>query len=292
MERFYLSKTASNYTLCFSPVRLFSRYLYNFIIFQSFWALKSFFSHSKFSSSFSTNQTCRKGLLVGPSHFLPLHASSCNILQAWIYQWQSWGRGDIELSNMQLLAGTLSPFLATLSQGKAVCRQTSKYWLSFVGTFAFSGGYYKAIPPSSLTWEIWMLISPFLSSSELHFPPRFLPGGLFIPQHFPAEDPLTTECPWLLVGQWWSQKYDLGLNLQSKPGKFRFVHPCLRTYCLPVLPVSAALFSLDPFFTPQQQQVLYSLMAQLSILHQFPTQCDVEREAFDISDLVREEQKG
>lgn len=171
--------------------------------------------------------------MVGPSHFLPLHSSSCHILQAWIYQWQSGGRGDIELSKRsywQVSCPLPWPFLLRVKQ--SVDRLPS------IGTFAFSGGYYKAVPPSSLTWEIWLLISQFLSSSELHFPPRFLLGGLFISQHFPAEDALTTECPWLLVGWWWSQKYDLGLNLQSKPGKFRFVHPCVRTDCLLVRSLS------------------------------------------------------
>lgn len=73
------------------------------------------------------------------------------------------------------------------------------------------------------------------------------------PIAFPAEkDPLMMECPQPLLGWWWwSWKYDISLSLQSKQGKCRVTHPCMgNADCIPVLPVSAALFFLDPFFTP------------------------------------------
>lgn len=66
------------------------------------------------------------------------------------------------------------------------------------------------------------------------------------PIAFPAEkDPLMMECPQPLLGWWWwSWKYDISLSLQSKQGKCRVTHPCMgNADCIPVLPVSAALFS-------------------------------------------------
>lgn len=113
--------------------------------------------------------------------------------------------------------------LATASQGKAICRETSKYGSSFVGTVVFIWRTLPGYPLGPLTWEIWLGNWPVPPSSQI-------PSGRSVhPTAFPAEEDFLMKGwprPWV-QWWWWSWKYDLSLSLQSKQGKCRLTQGCL-----------------------------------------------------------------
>lgn len=199
-EQFYLPKTASNHRLCFSPGKqtLFISQ-YNFIIFSSLWVLKIAFSAIRNSSPHSaqTRLAGRGSWLVlfislpPPCFFLSypssLYLSRAECGDGW--HWLTWA--------IQVDTGrhAISFLLATTSQGKAICETDFQVWVLFYGCSYF---FLENVTRPCLA-VLWHRRSGWRwASSSLPQVSLFLPHSqqdLFTLQPFPAEDPLSTECP-------------------------------------------------------------------------------------------------